>query len=213
FGETFGRIFQGFGMEIFTRLLYQQRSFIEKVFEDLSKFIYEKVKRFLELDPRPPVLCFADDLGEKLGPMLPPRLLRKYVFPWHKRICNMVHKAGSKIYLHCCGNIREIITDFISSGFDGINPIQSTVPQDIFEIHNKFGDKITLMGNVPMPLLTGGTVEQVREYTLRLIKEVGPGGGLIMASDHSIPPNTIPENYIEGMIETTKKYGLYPINL
>ena len=51
-----------------------------------------------------------------------------------------------------------------------------------------------------MPLLTGGSLEEVREYTLKLIKEIGASGGLMMAADHSIPPNTIAENYIEGMI-------------
>jgi hypothetical protein len=64
-----------------------------------------------------------------------------------------------------------------------------------------------------MPLLTNGTVEEVREYTLKLIKEIGASGGLMMAADHSVPPNTIADNYIEGMINTTKQYGTYPIDI
>ncbi|TFF85900.1 MAG: hypothetical protein EU551_03080 [Promethearchaeota archaeon] len=212
FGEIFGRIWNGFGMETFSRLLFKDPEFIERVFIDVGSFTYERINRFLELDPPPPIIWLSEDLGEKLGPMMPPKLLKKYIFPWHKKICNAVHKKGSKIILHSCGNIRQVIPDFIESGFDGLNPIQSTVPQDIFEIHEKFGDKITLIGNVPMPLLTNGSVEEVREYTLKLIKEIGASGGLMMAADHSIPPNTIAENYIEGMINTTKQYGTYPID-
>ncbi|MHA1268390.1 MAG: uroporphyrinogen decarboxylase family protein [Candidatus Helarchaeota archaeon] len=212
FGEIFGRAWNGFGMELFTKLLYKEQKFIDMVFRDIGSYIYERIKLFLELESPPPVICLADDLGEKHGTMMSPKLLRKYVFPWHKKICDLVHKNGSKIFLHSCGNIREVIPDFVKSGFDGLNPIQSTTPMDIFEIHEKFGDKITLIGNVPMPLLTGGTLKEVKEYTLRLLKELAPNGGFIMAVDHSVPPTTIPENYINGVLETTKKYGIYPIN-
>ncbi|MHA1695975.1 MAG: uroporphyrinogen decarboxylase family protein [Candidatus Helarchaeota archaeon] len=211
FGEIFGRIWNGFGMELFTKLLYQEQKFIKRVFEDSGSYTFEKIKRFMEIDPPPEIIWLSEDLGEKLGPIMSPKFLQKYIYPWHKKICNVVHKNGSKIILHSCGNIRKLIPDFIESGFDGLNPIQSTVPMDIFEIHEKFGDKITLVGNVPMPLLTNGTVEEVKDYTIKLIKNLGPGGGFIMAADHSIPPNTIPENYIEGMLNITKKYGVYPI--
>ena len=176
-----------------------------------SGYTFEKIKRFMEIDPPPEIIWLSEDLGEKLGPIMSPKFLQKYIYPWHKKICNVVHKNGSKIILHSCGNIRKLIPDFIESGFDGLNPIQSTVPMDIFEIHEKFGDKITLVGNVPMPLLTNGTIEEVKDYTIKLIKNLGPGGGFIMAADHSIPPNTIPANYIEGMLNITKKYGVYPI--
>ena len=213
FGEMFDRIWMGFGMSVFSKLLYQEPKFIKKVFDTVGEFIYNRIKLFLELDPSTPIILFCDDLGEKLGPMISPRLLKKLVFPWHKKICDMAHKRGTKVILHSCGNIREIIPNFIESGFDALNPIQSTVPMDIFEIHEKFGDKITLVGNVPMPLLTNGTVEDVRKYTLKLLKIIAPGGGLIMAADHSIPPNTILDNFVKGMIETTKKHGIYPIKI
>ncbi|MBD3229244.1 MAG: hypothetical protein GF329_13760 [Candidatus Lokiarchaeota archaeon] len=213
FGEIFGRIWNGFGMEVFSKLLFKDPKFISKVFNDVGSFTYQRIKRFMNLDRPPKIIWLSEDLGEKLGPMMPPRLLEKYVFPWHKKICDMVHQKGSKIILHSCGNIRELIPYFIESGFDALNPIQATVPMDIFEIHEKFGDEITLVGNVPMPLLTRGTVDEVRDYTLKLLKQVAPRGGFICAADHSIPPNTIAENYIEGILNTIKKYGKYPINL
>ncbi|MHA1232006.1 MAG: uroporphyrinogen decarboxylase family protein [Candidatus Helarchaeota archaeon] len=162
FGEIFGRVWNGFGMELFTKLVYQEPEFISKVFNDSGSFTYEKIKRFLELNPPPPIIWMSEDLGQKTGPIISPKFLKKHLYPWHKRICNLVHKYGSKIIIHSCGNIMELIPDFIESGFDGLNPIQSTAQLDIFEINEKYGDKITLIGNVPMPLLTRGTIQQVR---------------------------------------------------
>ncbi|MHA1785929.1 MAG: uroporphyrinogen decarboxylase family protein, partial [Candidatus Helarchaeota archaeon] len=70
-----------------------------------------------------------------------------------------------------------------------------------------------LIGNVDtIDLLAKGTPQQIENYVKKEIKVIGPGGGLIIASSHSINPAITFENY-RTMIETAKKYGKYPIKI
>ena len=49
-------------------------------------------------------LISNDDWGFKTQTMLSPNDLRRYVFPWHKRIVEVIHRAGKPAILHSCGN-------------------------------------------------------------------------------------------------------------
>ena len=78
---------------------------------------------------------------------------------------------------------------------------------DIFEAKKKLGDTVCIMGNMPNSLLATGSVEQVKDYTKKLLDVCGRGGGYIMSGsaliDHAKPEN------VETWMETTKDYGCY----
>jgi len=66
------------------------------------------------------------------------------------------------------------------------------------------------IGNVSPQELAMETVDQITTYTRRLIREVAPGGGFILASGHSINPFVKKENYL-AMLDIAKRHGTYPI--
>jgi hypothetical protein len=76
---------------------------------------------------------------------------------------------------------------------------------DIFKAKEVLGDHMCIMGDVPAALLTLGGPEEVDAYCERLIKEVGAGGGFILSSGCSTPPEARPEN-VKVMVESVKKY-------
>ena len=53
---------------------------------------------------------------------------------------------------------------------------------------------MTIHGDVPAPLLTLGTPEDVFAYCKKLIEVVGEGGGFILSSGCSTPYNSKIEN-------------------
>jgi hypothetical protein len=66
---------------------------------------------------------------------------------------------------------------------------------------------VCMAGNVPLPLLTVGTPEEVRRYCRMLIETVGADGGYIMSSGGSMD-DARPEN-VKAMFEATREYGVY----
>jgi uroporphyrinogen-III decarboxylase len=64
------------------------------------------------------------------------------------------------------------------------------------------------MGDVPAVLFRLGTPKDVEKYCMKLIQQVGEGGGFILSSGCSVPVDAKPEN-VKAMIDTAKKHGVY----
>jgi uroporphyrinogen-III decarboxylase len=70
---------------------------------------------------------------------------------------------------------------------------------DIFKAREILGDHMALHGDVPAPLLTLGTPDQVYDYCKNLIEKIGGGGGFILSSGCSTPDNSKIEN-VQAMV-------------
>jgi len=201
---------EGFGIENFSKLLAHKKQ-VDKIFGDRGKFTLELVKILAEHEAK--LILLFDDYGYKKGAFMSPRMYQKYVFPWLKQICDTAHKLGSKIMLHSCGDIYELLPDIIGCGVDAINPIEPTTANpeyDIFKLHAKYGDKLTFVGNISPQMLSTGEISEIQNYAKKLITELAPGGGYIFASGHSINPAITLDRWL-ALMEVREKYGKYPI--
>ena len=77
---------------------------------------------------------------------------------------------------------------------------------DIFKVKEVLGDTMCIMGGMPISLLTGGSVEQVREHTHELCERVGKGGGYIMCTGVMELEGCKPE-LIKAWVDATKEFG------
>jgi len=203
---------EGFGLENFSRILAKPKQ-ARKIFDDRGKFTLELVKILAENDAQ--LVLLWDDYGYKMGLFMSPRNYQNYVFPWLKRICGAAHKHNCKVILHSDGDLSEIFEDIINCGVDALNPIETTTANpeyDIFKLNEKYGDKITFIGNLSPVLLTLGEISEIETSAKRLIREIAPGGGYLFSSGHSINPAISVESF-EAMQNIRRKYGNYPINV
>ncbi|MHA1734666.1 MAG: uroporphyrinogen decarboxylase family protein [Promethearchaeota archaeon] len=199
---------ESFGFELFSKMLYKDKQFASRVFEDRARFSLEVAK--LAMDEGAEVLFLLDDLAYKGRAFLSPRMMRTYVYPHLKTVVGEAHRRGVKVLLHSCGDITDIFGDLLDVGFDAVNPIEPTAGMDIFSLKREYGSRVTFIGNVSPQELATGSPDDIRAYTRRLIREVAPGGGFILSSGHSINPYVRRENYL-AMLEVAREYGVYPI--
>lgn len=203
---------EGFGFETFSRILAKPKQ-AKKVFDDQGDFSLELTKILAENGAE--VILIWDDYGFKNGLFMSPRNYQTYVFPWLKRICDAAHKHGSKILLHSDGDLMLIFEDIIDCGVDALHPIEPTTANpdyDIFKLKEKYGDKITLVGNISPVMLATGTIEEIEEYSKKLLREAAPGGGYIFSSGHSINPAVTLDRW-EAVMRIREKYSAYPIDV
>ena len=79
---------------------------------------------------------------------------------------------------------------------------------DIFKVKEVVGDTMCIVGGMPNSLLKSGTVEEVRQLTIRLCKEVGKGGGFIISTGVGEMEGCQPE-LVRVWAETTREFGVY----
>ena len=115
--------------------------------------------------------------------------------------------------MHCDGNINLYLDDLISTGFDGLHPIQRTANMSIKKVREKYGEKLCLIGNVDSShTLVFGTEDRIIYETLETIRDGGLTGAMILASDSDLR-DEMPFEKVDLMFRTGLKYGEYPIDV
>lgn len=159
------------------------------------------------------MIVFGDDYAHNAGPIMSPKDFKEFILPGLSTLVEEAKKLGLYCLKHSDGNIMPIIDMIVSTGIDALHPIDPVAGMDIYKINEKYSDKVIVCGNIDCGyILSEASTVEVKDYTKNLIKKVSPGGRHIISSSNSIHSSVKPENYL-AMLETVKKYGIYPIDI
>ena len=209
YGDIFTLVWELMGFENFSIALYEDPGLLERLFEKVGNIIYSMFETMVQMDVVK-VLWYSDDIAYASGLMLSPPLLRKYFFPWLKRIGELARKHGKPFMYHSDGVLWPVFDDIIASGVDAIHPIEPKA-MDIVEVKKRYGHALCVIGNIDLSYtLTRGTVEEVEAEVKEKLRTVAPGGGYCLGSSNSVPEYVRTENFV-AMVTSCKKYGTYPI--
>ena len=119
-----------------------------------------------------------------------------FIKPRLKRLYSPVKKSRKAVFHHSCGQVQGLFPDLIEIGLDVFNPFQPDV-MDIYDVKEKFGDKLTFYGGVSVQnLLPFGSPEEIKTHVHKLNKHIGNKGGFIIAPSHDIPEDVPMENFL-----------------
>jgi uroporphyrinogen decarboxylase len=153
---------------------------------------------------------FSDDLGSQNGAFLSRDIFKKIFKPKYKKMYDFVHEnSKSKVFLHSCGSLYELISELIEIGLDILNPVQTTAANmEPERLKKEFGRHVTFWGGGcnSRDILPSKSPKEVKEDVKRRIEILGKGGGFIFNSIHNILPEVPPENIV-AMYEAAYEYG------
>jgi len=205
-GGFFQDSHQFIGFTDFMTGLYQDISFIKEVLNFFGEIDYEISKFVCSLEI--PLFFFTDNIAYNNGPFMNPQLFKDLYIPLLKKILEPPKAKGIPIIFDSDGDIEWIIEDLIELGVCAIHPIDPGA-MDIYKIKEKYGKKLTIMGNVgqDFPLSFGSTDDVIKDVRHR-IEVLGEGGRYVLKSSHDVGDNVKVENF-EAMIKTLHEYGYY----
>ena len=93
-------------------LLYEDPELVPAIFEQVGSRLLGYCERSVQYDSVG-ILSANDDWGFNTQAFLSPDDMRKYVFPWHKKIVTAAHRQGKPCILHPCGYFEEVMDDVI----------------------------------------------------------------------------------------------------
>ena len=79
---------------------------------------------------------------------------------------------------------------------------------NLFEAKQVIGETMCIAGGMPVSMLAGASVEQVRAHTRKTCEVVGKGGGFIMTTSAGELEGCKPE-LVQAWVDATKEYGAY----
>lgn len=210
-GKIYTCVWMFMGAETFFNALENDEELVAAMFNKVGEIQFETFLRVVEHSSLGAVVN-PDDIAHNTGLLVNPKYLRKYVFPWYKKIGEVCREKGVGFVFHSDGDCTEAMDDIVDCGFHGFNPIQPNA-MDIEEVKKKWGDRLCLIGNLNLDsTLTLGTPEDVRAEVHERIRTIGPGGGYMVASSNSIT-DYVPLENMRAMFDAAFEFGKYPIQL
>jgi uroporphyrinogen decarboxylase len=140
--------------------------------------------------------CIAnDDWGFRTGTFISPKDLRRFVFPWYRRIVEIIHAAGKPVFLHSCGRFDKIMDDIIDDmKFDGRHSYEDNI-MPVETAYEQYHDRIAILGGIDMDFLCQAQPEQVYQRAKAMLERVAGRGGYALGSGNSIPAYVPDQNY------------------
>jgi uroporphyrinogen decarboxylase len=153
----------------------------------------------------------ADDWGDQRGVLIGPERWRKVLKPRLARLYQACHDRGKLTISHCCGNVTDIMDDLVEVGLDVLECVQPEA-MDPYELKRRWGDKITFWGGLgSQSTIPFGTPETIDAEVARLCREMGKGGGYLLASSKELQPETSAENALAVLEAFLRHSGHGPL--
>jgi Uroporphyrinogen decarboxylase (URO-D) len=190
--------------------------YVYKVFEGQCEIALQNLQKIHTVvgERIQAVFMSGTDFGMQTGPMISPKSYRKLYMPFHKILNDWVHQNTSwKVFIHCCGSIVPLIPDFISAGFDILNPVQtSAAGMDPQILKDRFGSELTFWGGGvdTQKTLPFKSPEEIRAQVKERMQIFGKGGGFVFNSVHNVQAGIPLENLV-ALYEAVQEFRDYSI--
>ena len=169
-------------------------------FEELLDRITEQFLTYVDFTcrslPDIDAIMFGDDWGDQRGVIVGPERWRKLFKPRWAKIYDRVHEHGKLVITHCCGSIVDIMDDIVEIGLDVLESVQPEARgMNPYDLKNRWGDKLTFWGCLgSQSTIPFGTPETIRAEIGKLCRQMGKGGGFIIAPAKALQPETPTQN-------------------
>ncbi len=195
------------GILDFCSAILENVELVQTIYERFSSWFARAAKNICEMDFD--LIQISDDLAFKSGPFFSPEVFRSLFLPGMRHVVEHIRLPW--IY-HTDGDIALLLDDLLTLGMNGIANIEPLC-MDIVDLKEKHGDTLCLIGNIDITrTLSQGTPKETEDEVKKRIREIGPGGGYILASSNSITSYCKPENVI-ALSDAVEKHGDYPIKM
>ncbi len=208
-------LFYGLGtgdFEMWMITLASEPDYVSRLYEKLVDAWLDNLRRFVDaVGDRVHILQVNDDFGTQHSLFLSVEMYRRQIMPYYQRGLDWIHQhTDMKVLLHSDGAIFPLIPSLIETGFDILNPVQtSATGMDPVRLKEGCRGRMAFWGGSLdcQKTLPYGSVDEVRQEVQAHLEVFAPGGGYVFAPVHNIQAGVPPENVI-AMYDTARRFPM-----
>jgi uroporphyrinogen decarboxylase len=181
------------GYENMCVIMYEEPALFKKICDEVGQRLVVYYEKCLQYDSVGGIMA-NDDWGFKTGTMLSPDDLRRYIFPYHKKIVDMAHRSGRPAILHSCGNLLDVMDDIIDDmKYDAKHSFEDNILK-VEDAYVKYGNRIAILGGIDLDFMTRKTADEITKRCNNLIT-LTQFKGYALGTGNSIPDYIPYENF------------------
>lgn len=121
--------------------------------------------------------------------------MKKYVYPWHKKIADVAHKNNKPVILHSCGYVLDVMDDIANKlGYDGKHSYEDNI-MSVEEFYDQWKGKIAVLGGIDVDFLIKSSIDDIRKRSHDMIERSLDSGGYALGTGNSVPVYIPEEKY------------------
>jgi hypothetical protein len=186
-----------------------REDFIKEIYDRQTDIAIENLRLLSEVigNKIDVVFTCGTDFGTQNSTFCSTETYDRVWLPYYKKVNDWIHQNTTwKTFKHSCGAVELLMSHFIESGFDIINPVQINASgMDPRKLKEKYGDKLVFWGGGvdTQGAFAFGTPAQVREQVKSQCDIFNNNGGFVFNTVHNIQANVPFENVV-AMLEALK---------
>ena len=183
--SVFGGAMRLLGYDNLCYMLMDDRELVKRVWDEVGSRVLRYNEQLVQYDAVGAVIV-NDDWGFNTQTLISPNDMREFVFPWHKKIVEAIHKAGKPAILHSCGNLSAVYEDIINDmGYDGKHSYQDNICP-VETMYDQYGDRLAIMGGMDVDYLCRTPEEEITKRARAMLERAADKGGYALGSGNSI---------------------------
>jgi hypothetical protein len=187
-----------------------REDFIKEIYDRQTDIAIENLRLLSEVigNKIDVVFTCGTDFGTQNSTFCSTETYDRVWLPYYRKLNDWIHQNTTwKTFKHSCGAVEPLMSHFIESGFDIINPVQINASgMDPRKLKEKYGDKLVFWGGGvdTQGAFAFGTPAQVREQVKSQCDILNNNGGFVFNTVHNIQANVPFENVV-AMMEALKE--------
>ena len=187
-----------------------REDFIKEIYDRQTDIAIENLKLLHEVigNKIDVVFTCGTDFGTQNSTFCSTETYDRVWLPYYKKVNDWIHQNTNwKTFKHSCGAVEPLMSHFIESGFDIINPVQINASgMDPGKLKEKYGDKLVFWGGGvdTQGAFAFGTPAQVKEQVKSQCEILNNNGGFVFNTVHNIQAN-VPFENIVAMLDALKE--------
>jgi len=185
-------------------MLYDNPDLAGEIFNRIGERLLKYYEITLEHDTVG-LLMANDDWGFKTQTFLSPADMKKYVFPWHKKLAELAHKRGIPAVIHSCGYFGDVMDAVIDDiGFDGKHSFEDII-MPVEDAYDKWHKRIAILGGIDVDYMIKHSVDEITARCRAMLKRSEGRGGYALGTGNSVP-EFIPQDHFIALLRAALEY-------
>ncbi len=186
------------GFEKLCYMIVDNPDLVKSIFDEVGQRLLDYYSRLVEYDIIGACIN-NDDWGFNTQTLISHEDMEKWLFPWHKKINDVIHAAGKPVILHSCGNIYPLMDRIVDHlQVDGKHSYEDSI-MSVEDAWEKYHNRISIIGGIDVDFICRSTPEEVYKRSKGMLERTGLDGGFALGTGNSVPEYVPPENYFAMM--------------
>ena len=156
----------------------------------------------------------GDDFAGNTGLLISPQMFDRFFKEPYRRLVGLIKARCPHISViyHSDGLMTDLLSRIVEIGADAFHSVEPLPDWDLSEVKRLYGDRLAFMGGIDIRKAMQGDKAGVEAEVRTRLRELGPGGGYLLAPSNHLQWDIPPENLFK-LYEAASELGAYPLDI